>query len=105
MGAGNDTAWIRVEISPDRMSAELVVPGGFDLSAITPDLCLAAAREAGVAGRVDLDGALAKLMAEPRANHERREKIATGISPTHGKPGFIEWTVDAEMAKPDTDEP
>lgn len=104
MAGARDNSWIQIAVAPSRMSAEVIVPAGFDLSVITPTMMMMAAQEAGVVSGLAPMEQLAELFAQPVCEETRRAVIARGVEAVNGTDGTLEWLIDQEMPGGDPDE-
>lgn len=85
----------RAVVSPDRSSAELVLPPGLDLNHLTVDMCRALLSAQGVDINAQVLANLQALVANPPAlDHMQRVPVASSIAPVDGKDGYVEWTID-----------
>jgi len=86
---------IRVIISKDLLTAELIASPQSPPQAINEQLCLAALHEAGILIN-DQVTANVKTMAnqDPPDTGDLRTVVAQGTPPQHGQPGHIQWLID-----------
>ncbi len=104
MPGARDNSWIQIAVAPSRMSAEVIVPAGFDLSVITPTMMKMAAQEAGVLSGLAPMEQLADLFAQPVCEETRRAVIARGVEAVDGTDGTLEWLIDEEVQGGDPDQ-
>ncbi len=99
----HDPAALRVSIAPDRLTARLHVPAGFDRALLQPDLCAATLQQAGVEINDKVRRAIDRLVRDAQApGLEIAHTVARAQPPVHGQDGRVEWRVDEN---PETDTP
>ncbi len=93
---------IRVQVAPDKMSAEMIIPAGFDFAVATDGFIEALLRQAGLdITEAVQDAVNALLQAPPEHPQTVRGVIAHGTPPQHGEDGRVDWLVDQH---PDEDD-
>lgn len=86
----NETA--RISISPDKMSASVIIPQGFSPELLTTEFLAGIARERRVVITQDALSALAQVAAQARLAQDQVEAVfACGQAPAHGEPARLVW--------------
>lgn len=98
MPASANESAVRVLVSPDKAKAELWICPGSDRGAITPAMCEALLRDAGVEVSAAARAAVEKALLTP-ADQQVRAIVARATPPQHGKDGYVEWLVETPAAQ------
>lgn len=102
MAAKTHEATLRVVVSADKSTAELIIPPGMDRQAITPELCETVLRDSGVEVTAEVRAAVKQILMAGAAS---KAVVARAIPPRHGIDGYVEWVVDSEQPKAAADDP
>ena len=91
-GAGEES--IRVIISKDRMTAEMLIPGDFPRASLTQQTCLSLLQQSGVEINDAVVDSVNSMLATPTISGEdQRQLVAVAVAPEDGEPAQIEWYV------------
>lgn len=96
MAVGGQEKGLGVFVSPDRTTAELNVPPGFDRAMLSAPLCEAVLREKGVEITDAVRANVAEFLRRPHEGAGSTFVVARAIPPIHGEDGRIDWLAPAQ---------
>ena len=86
---------IRVIVSKDRLTAEMVIPGGYDRPTLTEQTCLGLLQQSGVEVTDSVVEAIKQMIAQaPEPDQDQHVVIAHATPAQHGEDGRIEWLIE-----------
>ena len=93
----NDMSPVRALLAPDRLSAQLHVPGSFPHDLLTPSLCAGTAQQAGIELNDDVHRAIDQIIhAAAQTDEAITMPLAIASQTIHGEDGRIQWHVDQD---------
>lgn len=93
---------LRVVLMSDRSTAELRIPAAFDRNLLTPEVCSAVLRDAGVEVTGAVMGNLDRMLTTlASTTGDVSFIVAHAIEPRHGRDGTITWIVEDDPAQQD----
>ena len=94
MSTGTGEESIRVIVSKDRMTAEMLIPGNFPRASLTQQTCLSLLQQSGVEINDAVVDSINSMLANPTISGEdQRQLVAVAVPPEDGEPAQIEWYV------------
>ncbi|QDU72745.1 DUF342 domain-containing protein [Mucisphaera calidilacus] len=95
---------ISVKLAPDRMTAELKVPAGFDAEHLTTVYVEQAASEKNIHLTDEVRSAIDRAIRERKPGENLTATIAEGTPAEHGQDGYVQWLVKEPDEKTDNDQ-